>query len=671
MSIRFLRRCLPIAVASAFALSVALVPTVGAAKPDKSPQRAANSLVPLPPAAAPGKIQPLHPVPIPRPGQKVSPNGRVAPQQAPTTCPSPTIDQKVLVLSADGGEADLADIQSALDYVGVPYTTYVGSWSPGGLTSTSLASGCHAFYNGIITTSGDLGTAATGVWQSALSETEWQTLWSYAAQFNVRQISWYTFPIDLYGFAPQNGSASPDSTTPYNATLTAAGKPVFAEVNANNPIPISWAYVYLARPLDASTSVLMSDSSGNALMASRVSSDGRETLALTFDSNPNLQHSLTLNYGLVNWVTRGLFLGERHIFATPQLDDLFIADAEWLPTTACSLSGDDPSLPDYRNSATDVTALKAWQTSKQASYPAFRLALAYNASGASNGDALTKSILQNQTSFNFINHTWDHENLDALTYSDASAEFSQDISYANGKFTNFSKQNLVTPDVSGLYNAQAMRAAYDQGIRFVVGDTSKSDQANPSPNAGIYNALVPGILEIPRRPVNLYFNATTPQEWLAEDNCLYGPNGKFGTYGGVTTYAQLLDRVSGDLLPNMLRGDMDPWMFHVANLRAYDKTHSLLGDLVDRLFSRYQAVFTLPVISTTQDDLGARFAARMAYNSAGVTASRTGNTLTITAKRAATVPVTGLRISGSELYGGQYIAHVKLLAGQTLSYTVQ
>jgi hypothetical protein len=667
------------AAAAAFSLCLTVVPTAGAANPHVNHTRASNSLVPLPPVAAPGKIQPLHPVPIPRPAavSRSGPSAAVASASAPaaaapTTCTAPNIDQKVLVLSADGGEADLADIQSALAYGGVPYTTYVGSWSPGGLTSTLLASGCHAFYSGIITTTGDLGTAATGVWQSALTDTEWQTLWSYAAQFNVRQVSWYTFPIDLYGFAPQNGAASPDST-PYNGTLTATGKTVYPDVNANNPIPIMWAYVYLARALDASTSVLMSDASGNALMASRVSADGRETLALTFDSNPNLQHSLTLNYGLINWVTRGLFVGERHIFATPQLDDLLIADAEWLPTTACSLAADDPSLPDYRNTNADVNALKTWQTSKQTSNPAFRITFAFNGSGGSSSDQLTKAVGQNQTSFNFINHTWDHENLDAVTYAEAVSEYSQNNAYATGtaKFTNFSNKNLITPDVSGLYNVNAMQAAYDQGVRYVVSDTSKPDQANPTPNAGIYNAEVPGILEIPRRPVNLYFNATTPTEWLAEDNCLYEPNGKFGTYGGVATYSQLLDRVSGDLLPNMLRGEMDPWMFHVANVRAYDNTHSVLGDLFDRLFTRYQAIFNLPVISATQDDLGTRFTNRMAFNSAGVSATRTGNTLSITARRTATVPVTGLRISGSELYGGQYIAHVHVLAGQTLTYTIQ
>jgi hypothetical protein len=135
--------------------------------------------------------------------------------------------------------------------------------------------------------------------------------------------------------------------------------------------------------------------------------------------------------------------------------------------------------------------------------------------------------------FNWISHTWDHTNLDAISYADAVNELKKNNQAATQLgLTNYTKATLVTPDVSGLTNANFLQAAYDTGVRYVVSNTSIAGYSNPTPNAGISNPLQPGILMIPRHPVNLYFNVSTPQEWLAEDNCLYPA----GAYGHVDTY---------------------------------------------------------------------------------------------------------------------------------------
>jgi hypothetical protein len=63
--------------------------------------------------------------------------------------------------------------------------------------------------------------------------------------------------------------------------------------------------------------------------------------------------------------------------------------------------------------------------------------------------------------------------------------------------------------------------------------------------------------------------------------------------------------------------------------------------------------------------VGDRMIARRIYNQAGVTATlEPGVGLVLHATNAATVPVTGLRVSGAELYAGQSIAYVKLAAGE-------
>jgi hypothetical protein len=222
---------------------------------------------------------------------------------------------------------------------------------------------------------------------------------------------------------------------------------------------------------------------------------------------------------------------------------------------------------------------------------------------------------------------------------------------------------MVTPDISGLDNANFLQAAVDNGIRYLVSDTSQAGQNNPSPNVGIVNQHQPSILEIPRHPNNLFFNVATPAGWTAEYNCIY-PSLNYN-------YQQILDNISEMFLANMLKGDIDPEMFHQPNLHAYDGTHSLLSDLVDATFTKYKNLVSFPILSPTQDSLGVEMANRSAYNLAGVTASFIPHQrIMITAQQATTVPVTGLPTSGAETYGGQTISHIPLIGGQTVTLPV-
>jgi hypothetical protein len=235
-------------------------------------------------------------------------------------------------------------------------------------------------------------------------------------------------------------------------------------------------------------------------------------------------------------------------------------------------------------------------------------------------------------------------------------------------FTTYDPRALVTPDISGLSNPDAMSAAHDAGVRFVVSDTSRAGMDNPTPQTGISNWEEPDILMIPRRPVNLFYNVTTPTEWKNEYNYLYR-----SYWGRDLTYSEILDKESDVLLQYMLRGEADPWMFHQSNLRAYDLVHTLLGDLLDRTLDKYRRIFVLPVESPIQVTLGAFMADRMRFNNAGVRARMiTGsNTITITATDPAVVPVTGLCTQSSEVYGGQCVTHVSITPGNPATFNFE
>src|SRR5207244_5839042 len=139
------------------------------------------------------------------------------------------------------------------------------------------------------------------------------------------------------------------------------------------------------------------------------------------------------------------------------------------------------------------------------------------------------------------------------------------------------------------------------------------------------------------------------------------------------TAAQILDYVSSGFVTGMLMGDMDPEMFHQPNLHDYDgQGHSLISDTYDQTFSKYEALYKLPVLSLTLDQLGQKMQARGQYNKSGVTATVIpGVSVTITAQQPAVIPVTGLNSAGAEVYGSQNISYITLAAGQSVTLPLQ
>jgi len=596
------------------------------------------------------------------------------------TCTAPTTDLKILVIASDGNEVDLPAIEQSLNYAGVPYTVYVSAQTPNGLSESTLDDGnCHAYYNGIILTNGELAYNTGTQWASGLSQAEWNLLWAYESRFHVRSISWYTFPNVNFGF--QNAAtAISTNDTAYTASFTAAGKTVFPYLNTANPFTVQHAYTYLDAPVtDGSTAPLIADSKGNALVAVHTYSDGREILSMTFDSNIYLTHSIILSYGLINWVTKGLFIGQLNTYIASQIDDVFLDDDTWAPTTACGTSV-DTSTTTYRITGTDFRNMVTWQKVVR-NNPEFKytsLDMTFNGYGTSK-DAYTDTTLttaakQNQNQFIWTNHTYDHSDLSLVDYTFAKSELDQNNAVAKTlRLSNYTTTAMVTPDVSGLRNAAFLQAAYDTGIRYLVSDTSRPGENNPAPNESFADWVNPNIQLVPRHPTNLFFNVSTPQEWAAEYNCLYN---KF--WGRNLSYQEIINIESDTLLANMIKGDIDPAMYHQPNLRSYDGKHSLLGDLLDATFAKYSALYNVPVKSLRLDNIGKYMVNKALVRESGVTASLTGTTVTITAKNGATIPVTGTigtnkgySLENSSWVKGETIAHIPLAAGQTFSFPVK
>jgi len=647
----------------AFVVSLAVV-ACGIDDPDQSSARQPLLGLPLPLPPLPLDLLSLAPPALP-----TIPTGpQHIPPDAPTTSGTTQvpftgarIDAKLLVISADGKEADLTWIRQVADYTGVPYTLYIASATPGGFVPSMLSDGnAHAYYQGIVLTTGSLGYFNGSSFVSGFSPVEWQTLWDYQGRYKIRTLVGFVFPTADYGYGPPTGVDT--TTAPIAATLPPAGAQIFRDVETANPLTISKAWTYLAAPVGTDTTVLMNDAQGHALALLRNYPDGRKVMSMTFDGNFFLVHSLALSYGAIRWVTGGLFVGERHAYVTPQIDDIFLDNDIYSATPKT-----------YRITGTDWTALTTWQTQKHADPRTAQLLLhmAFNGQGTTGiyfPDTLTPAARLTQGQFPWINHTYTHENLDNASYAVAFNEIrrNQQTAVTMG-FSHFDPATLVTPDISGLSSPEAMGAAYDAGIRYVVTDTSRAGMDNPTPQAGILNWVEPGILMIPRRPVNLFYNVSNPSEWTTEYNAIY-----HSFWGRDLTYTEILDTVSDVLVQYMLRGENDPWMFHQANLCAYDGIHSLLGDLLDRTIAKYRRVLVLPVKSPTMTELGHLVQSRMTYNDAGVAASFVpGSQLTLSSVNDTVVPVTGLCSPSGEVYNGECISYVPVTGGQSTSFTLQ
>jgi len=409
---------------------------------------------------------------------------------APIGCPSPTVDMRLLVVTnletnSGAGYADYPAIQQILNYVGTPYDVYDAG---GTAAAPTLSDGaCHGYYQGVIFAyGGDYYNISA--WQTALID--------YEITFNVRQVNWYDAPDPNFGLS-YTGTQIPDTET-YTTSFTTAAAPVFFYANTATPLTITNASVDLAAADAAaggSLTPLLQDASGN-IVSAIYAYNGQQFLTQTFDSNQYLTHDLVVAYGLLNWVTKGVFLGDYHVYATQSIDDFFIDDSEWIPSTTCltNLVTKDRTLPDasnlpvFRVNSSDMAQLVAWQKTKQADplLSQFELTIAFNGVGtAGNGDwtGLVAPIISSSAA----------NGVASFTAQDFSGQVGQSVTVTN------------TTNGGGVLN----------GTWTIISETS-SAATTPGTTTFTANVSYPGTLA-PQTEHGVDDNPATPTATVADD----------------------------------------------------------------------------------------------------------------------------------------------------------
>jgi hypothetical protein len=331
----------------------------------------------------------------------------------------PRIDMKVLLLGTGSDEPNFASWQAALEREGVPYKAIITTAAGREPITAEALSGTledgrpEAKYQAIIVSVGGLAKCHEGEeCTSTLTSSEWAALEAYEQVFHIRQITGDIYPSATYGL---NGPTVSAEISGVEGAVTTAGKPVFPYLRG--PVTMdTGTYGYEAKPLSAQQSgasfqTLVEGPEQSALAGIYMHPDGVEELVETFNENQHQLQTELLSHGALNWATRGVYIGEQRNYLTTNIDDNFISDDNWDVATQ---TNDYNPANALRENAADLEYAAKWSQENH-----FRIDLLFNGSGSgeyaaahAGSDPLLTAAQKYKGTFGWINHTWDHPELD-------------------------------------------------------------------------------------------------------------------------------------------------------------------------------------------------------------------------------------------------------------------
>ncbi|KAF3924430.1 hypothetical protein AA313_de0207995 [Arthrobotrys entomopaga] len=416
-------------------------------------------------------------------------------------------------------------------------------------------------------------------------------------------------------------------------------------------------------------------------------SDGREHMAFFTTFAQWAEASIYMNHIWINWAFRGIIPGRRAVFLGLQVDDLLlptavyaanytyritIADvanhANWQNLINQKLASTNPGSDIflefgfngngafiYDQGTLGLTANGSCPTSVVYTAVQPVTALEYmKPPGTGNDlwpvsqtynwpdkcifyDPVAKMFTQNNTGgtdingvsdiFALVSHTFTHEGENPITYNDAVREIQYNQQFQKRSFFDqakrFSSNGIIPPAITGLHNADAIKAWMENGIKFVVGDNTRPPLRNQQSDRWPLISTVAdngyaGLVIIPRWASRIYFNtdgvASVVQEWL-----------DVSPTQATNSMTNLLSIERATTAQYLLGLYHDPFMFHQANLRVWPDTGvqingvtssgsgpwSLIQMWTETILNEFTQYVNWPIRSFKHDDIGADYVARM------------------------------------------------------------
>ena len=527
-----------------------------------------------------------------------------------------SLEMRVLLLGT-GTEPSFRTWQQALENAGVPHKAIVVGGRRAQV-SVRRDDGQPRFQAVIVATGGLVREAlptATGAQLEALER-----------EFAIRRLTAYALPGADNGLQAAKWAGPLESVS---LRLTSSGATIFPYLQGRLPVdPGSWSY--LADPVDKRFDPLVVADDGSALVGIHRRRDGREEMVQTFDANVGQIQGQLLRRGQLAWLTRGRYLGHERNYLPLQIDDVLLPNHGW---DAASKTIDLTRGAMIRMTADDAHHAARWSRSR-----GLRLDLVCNGAGSERharetgleADPLLGALLSRRDEFGWINHTYQHMNLDLAPRATIEAEIARNRDWAGQVGIDLEPGAVVTGGHSGLANLTAVPASAEnpqlasalaaQGIRYLGCDASRPYPADgPDPDGP---RLAPGVpfvvgsaLAIPRHPTLLAYAAATRDQTLDQLRHL-------GLID-VSSWPDVLAVEAARIFTAVMSNDPCPHYFHQSNLAAVDATQApsdgrLLYALLDAVLARYRRYVKPeePLLQPTLGETGELLRARIAWAAA-------------------------------------------------------
>ncbi|KAH9880683.1 hypothetical protein IAQ61_000977 [Plenodomus lingam] len=575
-----------------------------------------------------------------------------------------TVSSTILIFARDTTSAENSAALGLRGY-GIPYEIALVPQS--GVANIPLlnSSATHGNYGGIVMVS-EVGYNFDNLYLSALETTQWNELFTYQSNFGVRMVRLDVYPTPEFGVTSLGGNVNEE---PVMFTNTSS----FPTANLKTNVGISTANIFHTPAAITNSSMTWEiakfSGAGTAAVINQIG-DRQQMVwfmpfALDWAASSNIiQHSW------ITWVTRGLFVGFRRIYLSTQVDDMFLETELYRPqgqSYRCKpedlsfhvkwqaeLNAKMPQGSEYfleigHNGNGDIEAAVETTAGDSACRPSSGIEYADQPDGnpeytkppgtgtniwpatptkyswsleCAKLDALQNwfAVEQQRDAFAHLSHTFTHADLTNTTYSDTSKEISFNQAWLKqvglDAALRYSPKGLIPPAITGLYNADAIRAWMDNGIFNVVGDNTRPKLRNPQNTFWPLTTTVEGnghagLNVMPRWATVIYYNCDLPactlQEWI-------------DTSAGSGTFDDLLANARDTAIRNLMGLHWDPYMFHQANMRVNDVPattingvrgqYSLLMSWVEVITAEMMKYTTWPFKTLKHDDIAQQFVNR-------------------------------------------------------------
>ncbi|KAM0421275.1 hypothetical protein ACHAPT_010997 [Fusarium lateritium] len=584
--------------------------------------------------------------------------------------PVGTVDSTILILAKDEYAASSAGW--GFEGYGIPYEKLLVP-QEGFELPTLNSSSSKGNYGGIVVVDAVSYQYSDG-WRSAISTEQWEKIYEYQINFKVRLVRINEYPGPNFG-TTANGDGCCAEGVDQLISITDTSDFPTANLKTNAGVSTKGIWHYPATITDSNTKEIAKFGPGGSYSSDTTAGvintfEGREQFVWFIGWAADWSQTTNfLQHAHIHWITRGVFLGKRKIHLNTQVDDVQLATGLYLPagqefkirtgdleghvTWQVNLNSRLPAGSDFwlefaHNGNGDIIAAVEEPLGETSCIPDYAVDYDYPpdtplewvkppgtgedkwsdefvygeypwTKTCAELDEFARWFLNadNLNAFAHLSHTFTHLELNNATYKDAAREIDFNRAWMKqmgiDQAQRYSTNGLVPPAITGLHNADVIKAWLDNEILYVVGDNTRTPLKNANSKfwpliSSVEGNGYDGLVIVPRYATTIYYNCDTAecttQEWK-------------DTSAGQGDFTNLLDNARTENTRYLLGLQADPYMFHQANLRQIDMETITIGDQTGKMSLIMSWVETIaqelyrltdwPIVSLKHDDVAQYF----------------------------------------------------------------